>query len=84
MLTIPCHIAGCTFLTPDVDNAVAAVMLSHHLSSTHPAPAQRKAPVIPQPKVTGNIYKDQWDSFAREWAVRVYVMKKCNVANGGM
>ena len=69
MPAIPCHIAGCTFVTPNVDNAVAAVMLSHHLSSAHPAPAQRKAPVIPQPKVTGNIYEDQWDSFTREWTV---------------
>ena len=55
--------------TPDVDNAVAAVMLSHHLSSVHPAQAQLKAPTIPQPKVTANIYEDQWDSFKREWTV---------------
>ena len=69
MPAIHCHILNCTFSTPDVDNAVAAVMLGHHLTSAHPAPAPRKTPVIPQPKVTGNIYEDQWDCFAREWAV---------------
>ena len=52
-----------------MDNAVAAVILSHHLSSEHPAPARKKAPTIPQPKVTGNIYEDKWDSFTREWLV---------------
>ena len=57
------------FRTPDVEPTVAVVMLGHHLTSAHPAPVQRKAPTIPQPKVTGNIYEDQWDSFAREWAV---------------
>ena len=51
-----------------MDNAVAAVMLGHHLSSVHPVPVQRKAPTIPQPKVSENIYEDQWDSFTREWA----------------
>ena len=69
MPVIQCHITECPFATPDVDPAVAAVMLGHHLTSAHPAPVQRKAPTIPQPKVTGNIYEDQWDSFAREWAV---------------
>ena len=69
MPEIPCHLPGCTFKTPDVDNAVAAVMLSHHLTSMHPAPAQLKAQTIPQPKVTANIYEDQWDSFKRKWTV---------------
>jgi hypothetical protein len=69
MPEILCHLPACTFATPDVDSAVAAVMLGHHLSSAHPAPAQRKAPTIPQPKVAANIYEDQWDSFTREWAV---------------
>ena len=69
MPIIQCHIPECTFATPDVDNAVAAVILSHHLSADHPVPARKKAPTIPQPKVTGNIYEDQWDSFKREWAV---------------
>ena len=69
MPAIPCHIPDCNFSTPDVDNPVAAVMLGHHLSFAHPAPAPSKAPKIPQPKVTENIYEDQWDSFTREWAV---------------
>ena len=69
MPAIQCHLPACTFSTPDVDSAVAAVMLAHHLSSAHPAPAQRKAPTIPQPKVTASIYEDQWDSFTREWIV---------------
>ena len=69
MPVIPCHIAGCAFATPDVDNAVAAVMLGHHLGTAHPAPASKKAPTIPPPKVTGNIYEGQWDCFKREWSV---------------
>ena len=69
MPAIQCYITGCNFSTPDVDSAVAAVMLGHHLSSAHPAPAPTKAPTIPQPKVTGSIYEDEWDSFTREWAV---------------
>ena len=69
MPAIPCHIEGCTFTTPDVDNAVAAVMLGHHLSSAHPAPVGMKAPTIPPPTISGNVYEDQWDCFTREWAV---------------
>ena len=69
MPVIQCYITNCDFSTPDVDSAVAAVMLGHHLSSAHPTPAPAKAPTIPQPKVTGNIYEDQWDCFTREWAV---------------
>ena len=69
MPVIQCHITNCEFSTPDVDSAIAAVMLAHHLSTAHPAPVPTKAPTIPQPKVTGNIYEDQWDCFTREWAV---------------
>ena len=69
MPAINCYLPGCTFATPDVDSAVAAVMLGHHLSSAHPAPAQRKIPTIPQPKLGPGIYKDQWNSFTREWEV---------------
>ena len=69
MPAIQCYITGCNFSTPDVDSAVAAVMLGHHLSSAHPAPAPTKAPTIPQTKVTVSIYEGEWDSFTREWAV---------------
>ena len=69
MPVIQCHITNCEFSTPDVDSAIAAVMLAHHLSTAHPAPVPTKAPTIPQPKVMGNIYEDQWDCFTREWAV---------------
>ena len=69
MPVIQCYITGCDFSTPDVDSAVAAVMLGHHLTSAHPAPAPTKAPVIPQPRVTGSIYEDAWDCFIREWDV---------------
>ena len=69
MPAINCYLPGCTFATPDVDSAVAAVMLGHHLSSSHPAPAQRKIPTIPQPKLGPGIYEDQWNSFTREWEV---------------
>ena len=67
MPAIACDIAGCVYRTADVDNVVAAVMLGHHYTSAHPAPIVAKAPVIPQPKVVGNIYEDTWDSFQREW-----------------
>ena len=52
-----------------MDNAVAAVVLSHHLSSSHPNPAPKKTPAIPSPKLTGGIHEDQWDAFVREWGV---------------
>ena len=55
MPAIQCHIASCMFATPDVDGAVAAVMVGHHLSSAHPVPFGKKAPVILPPKVTGYI-----------------------------
>ena len=70
MPAIPCYIDGCSFKTPDaLDSAVAAVVLSHHLSSEHPTPAPKKAPAIPPPKLTGGVYEDQWDAFVREWDV---------------
>ena len=67
MPVIDCYMTGCTFATPNLDNAVAAVILSHHLSSAHPAPAQPKAPSIPPPSISGGIYEDQYDSFKRNW-----------------
>ena len=70
MPAIPCYINGCSFKTPDaLDSAVAAVVLSHHLSSSHPTPAPKKAPAISPPKLTGGVYEDQWDAFVREWDV---------------
>ena len=60
------YIGGCTSKTPDgLDNAFAAVVLSHHLSSSHPTPAPKKAPAIPPPKLTGGVYEDQWDAFVK-------------------
>ena len=67
MPAIQYYIADCHFSTRDVDSAVAAVMLGHHLSSAHPAPAPTKAAAIPQPKVSASIYEDEWDCFIREW-----------------
>ena len=57
MPVINCYVAECEFATPDVDSAVAAVMLSHHLQTEHPAPVQIKAPTIPAPSVTANCGK---------------------------
>ena len=67
MPVIDCYVTGCTFATPNLDNAVAAVILSHHLSSAHPVPAQPKAPSIPPPEISAGIYEDQYDSFKRLW-----------------
>ena len=67
MPIIKCYMPDCVFETPNLDNAVAAVILSHHLSSAHPAPAQPKAPTIPAPKISAGIYEDQYDSFKRNW-----------------
>ena len=67
MPVINCYMAWCVFATPDFDNAVAAVILSHHLSSAHPAPAKPNAPSISAPKLSAGIYEDQYDSFKRNW-----------------
>ena len=53
MPPIPCYVTECDFTTHDLDNAVAAVVLSHHLSTAYPSPAPTKAPAIPAPKLTG-------------------------------
>ena len=55
MPIIKCYMPDCVFETPNLDNAVAAVILSHHLSSAHPAPAQPKAPTVPAPKISAGI-----------------------------
>ena len=65
MPIIKCNMPDCVFETPNLDNAVAAVILSHYLSSAHPAPAQPKASTIPAPKISAGIYEDQYDCFKR-------------------
>ena len=37
MPEIPCNQTGCTFKTGDVDAAVGAAFIAHHLASAHPA-----------------------------------------------
>ena len=71
MPVIQCHIADCPFVTEDVGDAVAAVVLSHHLASSHPptAPAPAKRPVVSKPTVSTNIYAEEWASFLSDWEV---------------
>ena len=60
MPEIACYITGCDFTTTDLDNAVAAVVLSHHLSTAHPSPAPKKAPAISATKLTGVYKRTNW------------------------
>ena len=69
MPAVDCDIAGCDYKTADVGDAVGAAMLTQHYASKHPPTAPRKAPAIPQPKLSGKIHEDSWDSFTREWEV---------------
>ena len=71
MPAIQCHIADCPFVTEDVGDAVAAVVLSHHLASSHPptAPAPAKRPVVSKPTVSTNIFAEEWASFLSDWEV---------------
>ena len=65
MTAVDCYIEGCEYTTPEVSDAAGAVMLAHHLSTTHPAPATAKAPPIPHPRVSQRIHEDNWDCFMR-------------------
>ena len=71
---MPCYDCprdGCDYSTPNVPDAVAAVILQDHLKTVHPVtPAgmkKAKPPSMSLPKVTRDIMDDQWASFVNEW-----------------
>ena len=63
-----CHIAECDFATPDVGEAIATVMLKHHLDTKHatevPVPAQAARAEMKKPNRP--IVKE--DSTDQDWA----------------
>ena len=66
-----CPRDGCEYCTPNVPDAVAAVILQDHLKSAHPVVPvcikKAKPPSMALPKVTRDIMDDQWASFMNEW-----------------
>ena len=66
-----CPRDGCVYSTPDVPDAVAAVILQDHLHTVHPAVQacvkKAKPPSMSLPKVARDIMDDQWASFVNEW-----------------
>lgn len=67
-----CPRDGCVYQTPDLPDAVAAVVLQDHLKTVHPAQAtggtkKAKPPSMALPRVSRDIFDDQWTSFVNEW-----------------
>ena len=63
----------CEYKTPNVPDAVAAVLLQDHLHTMHPAAQscgavkKAKPPSMALPKVARDIFDDEWCSFLNEW-----------------
>ena len=64
-----CPRDSCEYKTPNVPDAVAAVLLQDHLSTMHSSGAIKKAkpPSMALPKVSSDIFDDEWCSFVNEW-----------------
>ena len=75
-VAIPCYVAGCQFSTPEVTDAVGAVMLGHHLSMAHPpvvaaapaaAAARTSIPKPTRPVMKEDASDQDWTNFQYEW-----------------
>ena len=69
MPPIQCYIDGCEFETPDMGEALAAVVLSHHLSTEHApqVPAAARTARVKMKKPDRPIVKE--DSTDQDWAI---------------
>ena len=75
MPSFHCPIDGCTYVTDDVDVAIAAVFLTIH-NNTHvvaagPAPAisRQRAPPVDRPKVSKGSNEVTWNAFTTRWSL---------------
>ena len=68
MPAIACPITGCTYVTGDVDVAVAAALLTIH-NNAHSVPTtnKQKPPKIDRPKVSKGSSEETWTAFQTRW-----------------
>jgi len=64
-----CPVSGCGFVTEDVSDAVAIVMLQIHAGAVHhPTTTTRvKAPRIERPHIHSGVESVVWNNFLRRW-----------------
>lgn len=73
-----CYVVGCPFVTPDVDPAIGAVILGHHLQGAHPIPrapggaaaAQQNQSgkwKVERPQISAGSDCERFENFLREW-----------------
>ena len=67
MPPVQCYIDGCEFETPDMGEALAAVVLSHHLSTEHAPQAPGSRSRVEMKKPDRPIVKE--DSTDQDWAI---------------
>lgn len=72
MPSIHCPIAGCAYVTGDVDAAIAAALLMvHNNVHTTPtavaAPSKQKAPKIQRPSISRGGNEETWNTFNARW-----------------
>ena len=69
MATFSCPVSGCGFVTEDVSDAVAIVMLPIHAGAVHhPTTTTRlKAPRIERPHIDSGVEPVVWNNFLRRW-----------------
>ena len=69
MPTFSCPVSGCGFVTEDVSDAVAIVMLQIHAGAVHhPTTTTRvKAPRIERPHIDSGVEPVVWNNFLRRW-----------------
>ena len=68
MSAIACPITGCTYVTGDVDVAVAAALLTLH-NNAHSVPTtnKQKPPKIDRPKVSKGSSEETWTASQTWW-----------------
>ena len=76
MPDIECPVDNCIYRTGDVDNAVAAALLTAHTAGAHTANVahqQRRSrpPKVDRPQLKDNITEETWNAFRHSWDIFV-------------
>ncbi len=67
MPVVQCPIAGCTFITEDIGEALAIVLLQIHAGAAHTQTARPRAPRLERPRIDSGGEPVAWANFVRRW-----------------
>ena len=67
MVVVACPVAGCQYITDDLDPSVVTALLQLHTTDHRPSSACASGPKLIRPRIDIGVSPEVWNAFVRRW-----------------